>query len=187
MQSPIGNHRPLEKVQLEEKLFAWRCPESGGHWIPAESYWKWRGSLPPAEERDLADPAACPISEYDDLVKFCPESGTLMSRYRVGHGLPFRVDRSNTGGIWLDGGEWEILKSGNLHQAIHLIFTSPWQQAIRDQEHDACYQTQLVQRLGEDLYRRIDALREELAGHPNQAMALAYLNAISSPQGRRSN
>ncbi|WP_193213386.1 hypothetical protein [Luteolibacter marinus] len=185
MQSPVGNHRPLEAVELDEGLVAWRCPESGGLWIPAENYWKWRGSLPPEALGDAPEPLEYPVSEYDDAVKLCPESGTLMSRFRVGHGLSFRVDRSNTGGIWLDGGEWETLRSGNLHRSIHRIFTSPWQRAIRHEERDASYHRQLVRRLGEDLFSRVQSLRDELENHPNRAIALAYLNAISSPGGNR--
>lgn len=181
MKSPVGSHKRLEKVQLDQGLIAFRCPESGGYWIPAENYWKWSTSRTESDLEESTEPSSVPISEYDESVKLCPESGTVMSRFRVGHGQSFRVDRSTTGGIWLDGGEWEALKAEHLHRTIHLIFTSPWQKAVRDQERDESYHSLLVHRLGEDLFTRLDALKKELLHHPERAAALAYLN--SSPKG----
>ena len=174
MQSPVGSHATLDSIELDSGLEAYRCPETGGHWIPAENYWRWRSAVPGQEPAGDTKPSA-PVSEYDDVVKLCPESGTLMTRYRVGHGLNFRVDRSNTGGIWLDGGEWESLRAGNLHHSLHLIFTAPWQKAVRDHARDEAYHTQLQQRLGAELYAQVDALRQELAGHPDRAAAMAFL------------
>ncbi|OYV04634.1 MAG: hypothetical protein CFE26_15855 [Verrucomicrobiales bacterium VVV1] len=102
-----------------------------------------------------------------------------MTRYRVGHGLEFRVDRSNTGGIWLDSGEWEALKASDIHSSIHKIFTAPWQQAVRDESRDAVYHEQLVRRLGPDLVSKLETLRAELSSHPERKLALAFLQGIS--------
>jgi Zn-finger nucleic acid-binding protein len=176
MQSPLGSHKGLERVELERGLIAFRCPETGGHWIPAENYWRWQSTQTAVELADDPPPSEVPVSEFDEVVKLCPESGTVMMRYRVGHGRSFRVDRSRTGGIWLDGGEWEALKAGNLHLSIHRIFTSPWQKAVRHQVLDETLQTQLRERLGEDLLTRLLALRKELAAHPHREAALAFLH-----------
>lgn len=178
MQSPLAHHKRLERVELEPGLTAFRCPETGGHWIPAENYWRWRSTLP-ATAVVVESPAAetVPVSEYDGAVKLCPESGTVMMRYRVGHGQSFRVERSHTGGIWLDGGEWEALCGGHLHNSIHLIFTAPWQKAVRQQEMDAVHLAQLRERLGDELLEKLQVLRQELAEHPQRSAALAFLNA----------
>ncbi len=178
MQSPLGSHKGLERVELESGLIAFRCPETGGHWIPAENYWRWHGTQPATEVEHEGVEAKdnTPVSEFDDTVKLCPESGTVMMRYRVGHGKPFRVDRSRTGGIWLDGGEWEALKAGNLHHSIHRIFTAPWQQAVRHQALDETLHAQLRERLGAELFARLMALRKELAAHPHREAALALLH-----------
>lgn len=178
MLSPLAHHKRLERVELEPGLTAFRCPETGGHWIPAENYWRWRSKLPAievAEESPAAE--AVPVSEFDGAVKLCPESGTVMTRYRVGHGQSFRVERSHTGGIWLDGGEWEALCGGHLQNSIHLIFTAPWQKAVRQQELDAVHLTQLRERLGVELLEKLQELRKELAEHPQRSAALAFLNA----------
>lgn len=179
MQSPLAHHKRLERVELEPGLIAFRCPETGGHWIPAQNYWRWRSTLPATavveEESHAAAPV--PVSEYDGAVKLCPESGTVMMRYRVGHGQSFRIERSHTGGIWLDGGEWEALCSGHLQNSIHLIFTAPWQKAVRQQELNEHQQAHLRERLGGELFEKLQALRLDLAEHPQRSAALAFLHA----------
>lgn len=179
MRSPVGHHPRLERIELEQGLIAYRCPESGGHWIRAEQYWKWHSTLkdPCTPSRSEPGEENHPVSEYDDVVKLCPDSGTVMTRYRVGHGHSFRIDRSPTGGIWLDGGEWEALKAENLHHTLHLIFGAPWQKAVRDHARDESHRLQLIQRLGPDLHARLESLHQELAHHPERAAALAYLNS----------
>ncbi len=183
MNSPVAQHQPLEKVTLEEGLTAWRCPESGGHYIKAEDYWKWQrqSGLDDEEPAALGEPTgnteslAPPESEWDDQVKICPETGSLMSRYRVGHGLTFRVDRSITGGVWLDAGEWEALREGDLHHHLHRIFTAPWQRAIIRLEQTTKAEARLRERLGEELYQKVLNVRNAIAGHPARAEALAFL------------
>ncbi|MBK1853999.1 hypothetical protein JO972_03460 [Verrucomicrobiaceae bacterium 5K15] len=181
MKSPVGSHQELVQTELDEGLIAFRCPESGGHWIPVENYWQW---LPLSTQEGKSDtPAAqtdAPLSEFNDAVKLCPATGTIMTRYRVGHGLDFRIDRSITGGIWLDGGEWEALQAGNLHNELHLVFTAPWQQAVRNAEHAAQYDAMLREKLGDDLYQRLSDIRDELVDHPAKAEAVAYLQHTST-------
>ena len=176
MQSPIGNHPQLQPITLEEGLNAYVCPESGGHWIPAKNYWEWQSHLPAATVHPHSRPTE-PTSEFEDAVKFCPESGTIMTRYKVGHGLDFRIDRSVTGGIWLDPGEWEALMAGNLHHELHLVFTTQWQKAIREKDHAAAYEAMLRDRLGDALFEKTSTLRSELISHPARATALAYLQS----------
>lgn len=175
MKSPVGSHQALEQVTLDGGLIAYRCPETGGHWIPLENYWKWQRTSSSDETTEQTTTEAVPTGEFDNAVKVCPTSGTIMTRYRVGHGLNFRIDRSITGGVWLDGGEWEALQAGNLHHELHLVFTAPWQKSVRNEEHAAQYDTMLKSHLGDELYTKLSALRDELQDHPARAEALAYL------------
>lgn len=179
MKSPVQSHQSLEQVTLGNGLIAYRCPETSGHWIPLENYWKWQRRTPATESTDRLNLAIPPVSEFDDHVKICPVSGTIMTRYRVGHGLDFRIDRSITGGIWLDGGEWEALQAGNLHHELHLIFTAPWQKAVRNEDHERQYNEMLRKNLGDDFHRQLTVLRDRLKDHPARAEALAYLQGQS--------
>lgn len=177
MQSPVGKHQPLESVTLTDGLKAFRCPETGGHWIPAENYWAWQRNLPPATDHCNLENHVDPTSEFEDVVKLCPETGTIMTRYKVGNGLSFRIERSITGGIWLDPGEWEALLAGNLHHELHLVFTTPWQKAIREESNAATYEAMLRKKLGPELFEKTLQLREMLRVHPSRAAAVAWLQS----------
>ena len=112
MHSPVNPDITLQPREIEPGLSVYACPKSGGLWIPLQSYLAWKERQP----QEVAAPAASatPVVPDDSRQRalVCPESGRLLLRYRVGHGLQFHIDRSpTTGGVWLDKGEWEALKS----------------------------------------------------------------------------
>ena len=109
--------------------------------------------------------------------KICPESGTIMLRYKVGKGFDFAIDRSSTGGVWFDAGEWEALRERNFHDEVHLIFTAPWQQSVRDDQSASVRKDILIERLGEDLYNELSLLRGRLNENKHKELALAFLHA----------
>ena len=175
LKSPITG-KPLTPVSLAEGLQAFQCADSGGHYIPAVCYMSWLekqnarlSHLPesPSSHKTVLEPSG---------VRICPETGTLMTRYKVGHGFTFTIDRSITGGIWLDGGEWEALRERNFHDEINLVFTAPWQKHVRDEQAQATYEERLESALGAALAARLRVLRAELADHPYRSLALAYFN-----------
>src|SRR6478609_3735161 len=174
LKSPVSG-KPMEPVSLESGLQAYRCADSGGHYITSQAYLQWLQQQP-ARLPHLPEPAE-PAGLAADSSKalFCPESGTLMSRFKVGHGFTFSIDRSITGGVWLDGGEWEALRQRNFHDEIHLVFTAPWQKHVRTAHAQATYEETLRSALGADLLDRLTALRSELMDHPHRNLALAYL------------
>ena len=124
--------------------------------------------LPPVEQE-------APVEESGGEAKICPETGTIMTRYKIGHGFPFSIDRSINGGIWLDAGEWEALRDRQFHDELHLVFTSPWQRAVRLNESESSLRLRLRERLGAELADRLIALKEQLADHPSRPQALAFL------------
>jgi hypothetical protein len=173
LKSPVSG-KPLERVTLESGLNAYRCPESGGHYITSNDYLGWLQQQP-ARLPHLPERESTVTSDIAPAARICPESSTLMTRYKVGHGFTFSIDRSITGGIWLDSGEWEALKQRNFHDEIHLVFTAPWQKHIRTTHAQATYEETLKSSLGQNLLDRLTALRAELTDHPHRNLALSYL------------
>lgn len=163
---------------LEEGLTAFRCPESHGIFIPAESYWRWLHQQPSRLPHLPAPSDKSPVIEDSPEAKICPETGLLMMRYRVGHGFDFYIDRSPTGSLWLDAGEWEALKERQFHDELHLIFTSPWQRDVLQQDIAAAHEERLADRLGPDLMGRLVALRQDLNGHPDKDLAMALFTQV---------
>lgn len=178
MLSPIPPHRRLEQIFLDDGLSAYRCRDSGGIYLPAESYWRWLHGQPARLPHLPPPPDTTPPVEQSPSPRCCPETGTLMLRFKVGHGFTFSLDRSVTGGIWLDAGEWDALKSRNFHHQLHLVFTAPWQAAARREEAQKVEQDLLRSRMGADLMARLEEVKTALAEHPHRNAALAYLRQI---------
>jgi Zn-finger nucleic acid-binding protein len=98
-----------------------------------------------------------------------------MLRYKVGHGTGIALDQcAACNGMWFDRGEWDLLKGRNLYDEVHLVFTAPWQSAVRKEESrtrlDAIYR----QRFGSD-YDEVRRIREWIYGHPERDHIIAFL------------
>src|SRR6266568_3902359 len=114
---------------------------------PIREWLKEHGDTLP--EKSVDHTAELPVHDSKNA-KVCLDCGHLMLRNKVGHGIPFYVDRcSACGGIWLDKNEWEILKSRNLHDEIHMVFTSVWQSSNRKKEQESNYEKAMAEALGE--------------------------------------
>jgi Zn-finger nucleic acid-binding protein len=176
MKSPVNSSVALVEGEIEPGLKAYICPESGGIWIPLQSYVNWR-------EQHREEPTPAP-HEYnleigDDSKRrayICPESGRVLLRYKVGHGLNFHVDRSPvSGGVWLDKGEWEALKSKGLHTQMHLIFTASYQRQVRTAEYDQTIEDNFKNRIGAEQFEKVAAFRDWLATQPKRREIISYL------------
>ena len=107
----------------------------------------------------------------------------MLIRYKVGHGLNFHIDLSPvTGGVWLDAGEWEALKSKGLHSQLNLIFTASYQRQIRTAEYEATLEQTFKTRIGDPDFEKVSAF-ENLARHstPNAATSAATSPSPPTP------
>jgi Zn-finger nucleic acid-binding protein len=176
MQSPVYTDTAMEFREIEPGLCAYLCPKSEGVWIPLQSYLTWKEShknvvspLPSGYNPVLADDSHRPAL-------ICPESGRLLIRYRVGHGLRFHVDVSPvTGGVWLDKGEWEALKVKGLHSELNLIFTASYQRQIRNAEYEETLDQRFSARIGAEDFKKVAAFKTWLAVHPKRRDICCYL------------
>lgn len=175
MRSPLHPKATLVSVEIEKGFSAFRCPTSKGYWIPLQSYHTWRTRTPVAVA-PLPEGYE-PSFEHDSTAPlFCPESGCLLHRYRVGQGLPFRIDRSpKTGGIWLDEGEWQALKSKGLHDQLHLIFTAPYQRHLRTTDLQRTFLTAVEERLGTEDFQKVTEFKSWMSHHPEASYILSFL------------
>jgi len=176
-QNPSANKKPLSKKEIESGLMAYTCQESEGLYIPFENYWKWLSKQDTPSPNIPEMEMVSKVNPSQQTPKFCPETRTLMPSYEVGHGFKFRINRSVTGGIWFDKGEWEELRSRNFHDEIHLIFSEPWQKNIREQKLSDAYTEEIKKRLGPSLFDQVTDLKNLLQDHNERDAVLAYLNS----------
>jgi Zn-finger nucleic acid-binding protein len=164
----------LTSTTLDDHLPARTCGQCGGVLLSARDYWRWLDSrsarLP---ERSHEGPAITALDSPH--IKTCAECGHLMLRYSVGHSTSIALDQCGAcHAMWLDRGEWESLKARNLHDEVHLVFTAPWQSAVRREEArvrlDAIYR----QRFGSD-YGEVTRIRDWVTQHPERDKIVAFL------------
>jgi Zn-finger nucleic acid-binding protein len=141
MKCPACHNISLVFKELDEGLPVHGCARCEGVWIKDSHYWKWlKDQGATLSEKPNSETLQLPVKETKEI-KVCPGCGHFLTKRDVGHGVEFHVDRCLTcGGIWLDKNEWEVLKSRNLHDEIHQIFSAAWQREIRQHAKDVAYE-----------------------------------------------
>lgn len=168
-------------MKLDRGLPAHHCKDCEGNWISSSAYWYWLEQ----QGVNLAENAApASMSVMDNQqAKLCPECGTIMIMYRVGHQLDFTLDQCGScNGVWFDKNEWEGLKSHNLHDDIHLIFTAPWQNQVQAEERRSAFENIYIKKFGEADYAELVRLRAWLRSQSKQQEMIAFLIA-DNPYG----
>src|SRR5688500_2761878 len=107
------------------------CRFCGGRYLSFHEYWSWLSALEDPGDRPLDEGSLVevpPSAPEHNFAKLCPECSHIMNRVKIELDSPFYIDRcGNCGGIWLDVGKWEVLKSRHLHVELHQINTAAWQ------------------------------------------------------------
>lgn len=149
------------------------CSHCGGNWVKLADYLRWQESqpsLPPANDASL---------DANDSTNalLCPETGSFMLKYRISHKNDHRLDLSPAANaIWLDKGEWELLKQEGLALQLNAIFTDQWQKKIRDAKTEETL-SGLYQEMFKDNYAALKEFKTIFDQMENRAEAVAYLMA----------
>ena len=176
MKCPVCKTHELQPIELEKNLLASGCKQCGGHWISTTNYWNWLKKHDPSlPEKPFAEVAF----HVDDTIKakLCPDCGRILIKYKVGHGIDFFLDHCDgCNGVWLDRHEWDVLKSRNLHDELHRIFTTPWQNRVREEEIKAKLEKFYTEKFGQEDHDELKRIRQWINQHPQRSALLGYLN-----------
>ena len=186
MNCPVDN-APLTRIELSAGLPAFECSSCHGRWVRYGDYLGWRerkGADVPITPHDPDVPAPAP--ELATPARRCPDCSRFLTRYRVGHGIPFTLDQCNQcNGVWLDAAEWETLEARGLHDDLHDMFGPGWQHGVRTEEQRRLTEVQFTRQLGEADFARLREFGAWLAEHPRASEALAYLQWVASVRLRK--
>ena len=175
MKCPVCKTKPCTTMELDDNLNAAACEACGGHWISKGNYTRWlKGHGETLPEKPFSEVQF----EVDDVqdAKICPECGRLLLKYKVGHGLDFFLAQCPAcGGVWLDHNEWNALQDKNLHDEIHKIFSTRWQNQIRSDQKRETLDKAYANQLGSEAYARAQEMRTWLQDQPQKAAILAFL------------
>lgn len=163
------------KEGLIDGLFKGRtCNYCGGYWLLVDDYLSWKDNHP---DYTFAEDVVCEedISESTRAL-LCPASGSLMSKFKIASTSPHRIDYSaSVGGIWLDKGEWSLLKGAGLANSLNSIVTQTWQHKLRSDSAKEHFRKMYREKFGEESYGKVKEFREWLTAQANSADLKSYI------------
>ena len=161
---------------IDSLLRAHACDQCGGNWVLIEDFLSWREHS--SQPVDVVDTQYQEEPQDSEKALLCPVTGALMTKFKVSAASTHRVDYSaSVGGIWLDKGEWELLKQEGIASSLSTIVTRSWQVDIRKEETKNHFIDIYESKFGDENYAKIKAMREWLQAQPQKVDLRAYLLA----------
>ena len=167
----------LIPAYLDSLLPCHTCDNCGGSLLRMVDYFRWQeqGGFKDSSKEKLAELDI--EAEETSKAILCPKTGGLMTKYRISKDTDHRLDFSAPlNAVWMDKGEWDLLKQNGLAGRLNNVFTSHWQQEIRSQESAEVMEELYRRRFGKD-YQALLEFRERLSEMENKSDAIAFLAA----------
>lgn len=178
MKCPSCQQGELKYSQLEEFLPCQTCNHCAGNWLLLIDYLSWQSVTKFATTADENLVNTTIEADESSRALICPVTGKLMTKYRISSKTSHKIDLSTAAnGIWLDKGEWELLKQQGLAHKLNSIFTEPYQKHIRDELASKSFEELYQQQFGEEAYQQLKTFRTWLDQQDKRAEILAYLIA----------
>lgn len=159
---------------IDGQFRAHTCSNCSGNWILIEDYVAWKERNP---QYSFDENTQCELDETKQAL-LCPVTGTIMRKIRLSTTTEHRIDYSaSVGGVWLDKGEWELLKEEGLAGSLNVILTAHWQRNIRINSTKDNFSEIYKDKFGNESYDKVKELRKWLYQQPNKADLRAYILA----------
>ena len=164
----------LQPSFMDSLFRAHTCDYCGGNWVFIEDFLAWREQN---SEYDFAQNFRLEEDvEETSRALLCPVTGAIMTKFRISTNTHHRVDYSaSVGGVWLDKGEWQLLKKEGVAGHLSSIVTQSWQDDVRRQGTKESFEAIYLSRFGEEDYKKAKALREWFQAHPKKADLRCYI------------
>ncbi len=178
MKCPKCKTLELKATKLEDGLPVHGCESCGGSIISLLYYRDWA-------ERTLNDDievasASTKIEEESDsqTALACPKCARLMAKFNISGLTKNRLDLcTRCDESWIDGGEWELLKTLKLSKKIPSVFTDAWQYKVRKEINEKKLKERFTKIIGEEDMQKADDIRSWLKQHPKKAEILFYMGS----------
>lgn len=175
MDCPSCANRKLAPIKLEEDLPAYGCNTCEGAMVSLLYYRDWAertGNLPGETEPPIQDISG------DDTHKAmaCPKCKRLMAKYLVTGQSSHRLDLCSTcDEVWLDGGEWQWLKSLQIEKELVSVLSDQWQRKVKQEVIDNKHRERFEKLVGTEAMEKAEEIRLWLKDHPQRQNILYYL------------
>lgn len=176
MKCPRCKDLELKATKLEDGLPVHGCESCGGSIVSLLYYRDWA-------ERTINNHVETQnpnieIHEESDAQEAltCPKCTRLMTKYSISGLIKNRVDLcASCDEAWIDGGEWELLKSLKLSKKIPAVFTDAWQRKVRKEVGENKLKERFTKIIGVEDMLKADEIRSWLNGHAKKTEILFYL------------
>jgi len=171
------NNGVLNETLLEAGFWVHTCSSCSGNWILIEDFATWKETN---SDYNFSDDISVEETQITDSKKalICPSSGTIMRKFRISATNDHKIDYSSkVGGVWLDNGEWELLKSEGLAGSLNSILTNHWQAKIKQTNTATNFSELYLQKFGSENYKKAKEFREWLINHEFKYDLKAYVLA----------
>lgn len=175
MECTACNSAQLKPSYLEGLIPCHSCSACGGNLLMLTDYLRW---LEQNENPEfVSDEGSIRQAEDTERALLCPKTGGLMTKYKISADSDHRLDFSpRINAVWLDAGEWELIKQRGLAGRLNQVFTDHWQKELVSQESAEILAGLYHKRFGEH-YPAIKEFRAVLDAMPERHEVLAYLMA----------
>ncbi len=167
----------LRATKLEQGLSAMGCSNCGGAVISLLYYRDWLERSAVIVDEDAFKPSEMLEVDESHSALTCPKCKKIMSKYKVSGDSNNRLDLcASCDEVWLDGGEWELLKSLELSRDMPKVFTEEWQRKLRKQALEEVREQRLLKVVEQNEIEEIKRVREWLNKHPAKQEIMFFLN-----------
>lgn len=174
MQCSACKNEQLEPQELEPGLIAAVCNSCKGTLVSLMNYRFWI---------DRYASAATVVHEVgeeqvveSESARACPKCSRLMLKYQIGLHSNNKLDLcAACDEVWLDSGEWTLLKKLDLQGKLPKIFTDAWQRNIRKQKQEHALNERYENILGAEDFSRAREFKAWLYQHPKKDAIKQYL------------
>lgn len=165
---------PLRPAMLDASLACHTCTKCGGSYLRMQDYLNWKASAVHAE---VTGELELDTRDHDEAMP-CPEAGRIMLKYEVSKNSAHRIDYSRyANAVWLDAGEWNLLKLEGLTEQLNEIFTDAYQAALRAAQVKESLDDMYRYKFGDAAYEDLKGMRSWLVSQGQRSDMLSFLMA----------
>ncbi len=165
----------LLPTKLDNTLSALGCKTCEGTYVDLLSYRTWlENHTIDSESKPLETFSADELDNTDSAL-ICQRCRKFMLKYRINNEHKNTINVCHTcDDVWLDRGEWSLLKYLNMQDKLTAVMSEPWQQQLRKQDREQNFQKIYQQKLGDD-FAKVEEFAKWLSTHPNKSEVQHYL------------
>lgn len=172
----------LEPALLDGSLEALKCITCNGVHVYLSAYREWleaqtlkNSNNLRAEGSEVADNFDFTEVENTDGALICQGCGKYTLKYLIDNEHENTINVCHScNDIWLDRGEWQLLKYLKMQNALTEVISDPWQKRLKAEERENNFKLLYQQKLGND-FAKAEEFAQWLVTRSNKNEILHYL------------